>query len=765
MTHMTFTQLVRSVFLIGFITLLLAGHSYAAPAEEGTPVSITGELTVLYMDDFENKRAELQYFIKDKQSKKQYRLQFDGTPPGHLRSGATVKVRGKARGRGIILAADGEGEQSIEIISPAAVAVTGEQKTLVMVADFLDKSVPCSVDSIRDIVFTDPSGNSIDDLYRETSFDQVWLTGEVVGRYQLNTTTESCDLQGWSTAADAAALADGVNVDAYDRKVYVLPPGGCSGAGYGSVLGNPTRAWILKCDFRDVYAHELGHNLGMAHASTPGCEYCDITDFMGTGNNKLRHNNAPHKDQMGWLQGAQVQTITQSGTYDIAPLEPLPVNTLAPQAIKIFKADSGEYYYLSYRRAIGFDTSLSPISQLDRLAVHRATGDGSGGNTYLLAQLTDGESHVDPVNGVTITVISHNSDYVTVEVGLDGTEPAPTCTAGIPQTSLSPSSQSANAGSTLNYTVSVTNQDSDACAGSSFALSDSIPSGWGGTVSPASLSLAPGQTGTAVLSVASATSATASTYSVGVSVIDTSEAVHSASASASYTVVQACATAAPGLSLSPDSQSGETGATLAYTLSLMNNDSAACSTSTFDLTITSLPGGWDGSLSTWSLSVAPGATGTATLSVTSAQGETAGNYGVQLGTADAQEPAHARSTTATYVVNESTSTGDAEAPTVPSGMAASANFKQVSLSWSASSDNVGVTGYRVYRDGVAIASTVETGYTDRDGASNVMYEYTVDAYDAMNNTSARSAPVTAGKAKAKGGGSGGGGGKGKGRIK
>jgi chitodextrinase len=500
----------------------------------------------------------------------------------------------------------------------------------------------------------------------------------------------------------------------------------------------------------------------MAHASTPGCEYCDITDFMGTGNNKLRHNNAPHKDQMGWLQGAQVQTITQSGTYDIAPLEPLPVDSLAPQAIKIFKADSGEYYYLSYRRAIGFDTSLSPISQLDRLAVHRATGDGSGGNTYLLAQLTDGESHVDAVNGITITVISHNSDYVTVELSLNGSDPTPTCTAGIPQLSLSPASQSANAGSTLDYAIHVTNQDSDACANSTFALNDSIPTGWTGTLSPASLNLAPGQSGTAVLSVTSAASATASTYTVGVNVTDNNEAVHSASDSASYTVAQACAVAAPGLSLSPGSQSGDAGATLAYTILLMNNDSASCNASTFDLTIATLPSGWNGSLSTQSLALSPGATGTATLSVTSSETATAGNYSVQLGAADAQEALHAQSTSATYVANDTIQTEDTEAPTRPTGLAASSNTKQISLNWSASSDNVGVTGYRVYRDGVVIATTVETGYTDRNGASNVMYEYTVDAYDVANNASARSAPVTAGKAKAKGQG---GGSKGKGRTK
>jgi hypothetical protein len=154
-------------------------------------------------------------------------------------------------------------------------------------------------------------------------------------------------------------------------------------------------------------------------------------------------------------------------------------------------------------------------------------------------------------------------------------------------------------------------------------------------------------------------------------------------------------------------------------------------------------------LSTQSLNLAPGATGTATLSVTSVQSATAGNYNVQLGAADAQETLHAKSTTATYVVNDTTPTEDTEAPTAPSGLAASANFKQVSLSWSASNDNVGVTGYQIYRDGVRIADTLDTSYSDRDGADGVVYEYSVAAYDTVGNVSPRSNPVMAGKAKIK----------------
>ena len=96
MKNIAITRMIQAGFLLAVSALSLQGQAIAAPPEGAIPVDITGELTVLYADDFDNKRAELQYFIEEKQSKKRYRLQFDGTPPGHLRSGATVKVRGKA---------------------------------------------------------------------------------------------------------------------------------------------------------------------------------------------------------------------------------------------------------------------------------------------------------------------------------------------------------------------------------------------------------------------------------------------------------------------------------------------------------------------------------------------------------------------------------------------------------------------------------------------------------------------------------------------
>ena len=85
--------------------------------------------------------------------------------------------------------------------------------------------------------------------------------------------------------------------------------------------------------------------------------------------------------------------------------------------------------------------------------------------------------------------------------------------------------------------------------------------------------------------------------------------------------------------------------------------------------------------------------------------------------------------------------GDTTNPSVPTGLQASvAKGRRVSLGWSASSDNVAVVGYDVYRNGTRIAAPTGTSYDDRPGRGTFTYQ--VRARDAAGNLSALSAGVT-----------------------
>ena len=83
-------------------------------------------------------------------------------------------------------------------------------------------------------------------------------------------------------------------------------------------------------------------------------------------------------------------------------------------------------------------------------------------------------------------------------------------------------------------------------------------------------------------------------------------------------------------------------------------------------------------------------------------------------------------------------------PTVPAGLSATpVSSTQINLSWTASTDNVGVTGYKVYRGGTLVGSPATTSYSDIGLTASTSYSYTLAACDAANNCSAQSNPVSA----------------------
>lgn len=84
---------------------------------------------------------------------------------------------------------------------------------------------------------------------------------------------------------------------------------------------------------------------------------------------------------------------------------------------------------------------------------------------------------------------------------------------------------------------------------------------------------------------------------------------------------------------------------------------------------------------------------------------------------------------------------DTTAPTVPTGLIASVISNVVTLTWIASTDDVGVAGYRLYRNGLFIASPQFASYVDYSPTLGATYGYSVSAYDARGNESAQSAPV------------------------
>ena len=119
---------------------------------------------------------------------------------------------------------------------------------------------------------------------------------------------------------------------------------------------------------------------------------------------------------------------------------------------------------------------------------------------------------------------------------------------------------------------------------------------------------------------------------------------------------------------------------------------------------------------------------------------TAGIYTLNYNVSDAAGNA-ATQVSRTVNVNEPAS--DTQAPTTPTNLTAS-NITETtaSLSWTASTDNVGVTEYEVFSGGTSIGTVTSTGANITGLVANTFYSYTVTAKDAAGNVSSTSNTAT-----------------------
>ncbi len=91
-----------------------------------------------------------------------------------------------------------------------------------------------------------------------------------------------------------------------------------------------------------------------------------------------------------------------------------------------------------------------------------------------------------------------------------------------------------------------------------------------------------------------------------------------------------------------------------------------------------------------------------------------------------------------------TTLSDTTPPSVPAGLTAAATSSiEVVLSWTPSTDNVGVSGYQIFRNGVEVGTTTQTSYDDTGLGPNTTYSYSVAAYDVSGNVSAKSTDTSA----------------------
>ena len=502
---------------------------------------------------------------------------------------------------------------------PAPLANTfGELKTAVILVNFTDNATqPKTASEANNLVF-----GQVSDFFWEASYQKTLLSGDTFGWFTISASPTLCDTATIVSEGNRAATAAGANLSAYTHFIYMFPfRSGCSWSGTGAVgpagekivYINGTAGFALK-----TVAHEMGHGFGLLHSDGLDCDvsplgntctqrgYADPTDIMGS---QSAHFSAFQKERLGWLSTAGVPpitTVTASGRHVIKPMETMDAG---PKALKILKdtnPTTGEktWYYLEYRQPIGFDAVLAGRGNMTNgVVVHTGRVSNSGIATSLLLDMTPnsniasksadfedgaipaGASFADTTAGVTMTVVSVDATGAVVDVVINGSTAAPTCTRAAPTISLAGSTAAVAAGSSVNYTLSIANRDSSACAATTFNLARSIPSGWTGALAASTMSLGPGASGSTTLTVSSPATAPAGSYGIGAGASSSVGSAHTANASTTYSVASAPSSGTLTETVGTDRTSYLRGQTV-YMSALVKNNGVAVNGATVKFNVT-----------------------------------------------------------------------------------------------------------------------------------------------------------------------------------
>jgi M6 family metalloprotease-like protein len=618
--------------LLALALALVCTAAAANAAGSSRGQHFTGTFVLRHTDAFRSRGGTYAQLLK-LDSGRLLNLAFRGGAVAGVDAGTRISVRGAKRGNRVVVA-DG-GVQSLGGTQAAAMTVVGTKKLLVLLVNFAnDRTEPLTTTQVADAIFG--SSNSIAAYYAEQTFGRVTIGGDVRGWFHLTANDSTCAYTSWGTEADGLAKSAGIDLSAYTNVMYVFPKAtSCGWAGASYMPG--TRSWINGPTSqgnapKKTIAHEFGHNLGVHHANGLSCadngvrvtlsstctsvEYADSFDVMGTElQSVVRHMNAWHKLQLGVLPSSNVQTVTSSGTYTVAPMEPTAATV---QLLKVPRGSSGTSLWLDFRQRYGsFDNYSATSNVVTGVLVHLGPDTSQVVQSQLLdmtpatsawtdSALVAGMTFVDQQYGITLTTSSVSSAGATLRVTLAAVAPPPPP----PPADTSPPSQPAG--------ITASAQDAN-----------HIALAWG-----------------------------PSTDDVGVS---------------GYRVYR---------------------------------DSALIATV-----------------------ASPGYTDSGLLAGTS--------YSYDVVAFDA-----AGNVSAAASASATTPAVDTTPPTAPTNLKATvAKGKKVAVTWAASTDNVGLKGYQLYRNGSLVATTTGTSYTDAVPGKASSVSYYVVAFDAAGNFSVASTPL------------------------
>jgi hypothetical protein len=349
------TLLARAAGAAVLVLLALPALAAANPGTGPELVQRSGQFVILHADGRDGSSTQ-RWVLADGLRHTPVRA-----PSGvWIEPGSRVRLEGTMQNGTLVLADSLTAVTQLALSANAASgtsAAPSTETTAVVMFYFHDQTasnLPVTVSSADVTMTSDPK--SLRAYYLEQTYGQVTFQTTVFAPVKLSEdapTTGDCfdSIDLWAAEAEGlTAVASGLNQSQFKHVVYVFPAlsqAVCGWSGLAEVSGR--HVWINGAFTVPVLAHELGHNLGLYHAGGLTCtssgapapmgatcsidrqhyypafvlpQYADPFDAMGNAP-VLRQMNMEHKLALGLLPASAVQTISVSGTYQLAPMETL----------------------------------------------------------------------------------------------------------------------------------------------------------------------------------------------------------------------------------------------------------------------------------------------------------------------------------------------------------------------------------------------------------------------------------------------------------
>ena len=445
-----------------FMLLALPSLAAAHPGTGPDLVRRSGQFVILHADGRDG-LATRRGMLVDGQNRTPVRAPRDVW----IEPGSRVRLEGTVQNGALVL---GDTLTAVTELAPAQTtaglsAAPSTETTAVVQFYFAGQSsgLPASPDVT---MTSDPK--SLRNYYLEQTYGDITFETTVFAPVTLTYSTPgagACTNSKIYDWADQALTFNGLSEGQFEHFVYVFPTAStCPWAGIAELPGR--HAWINGTFTVPVIAHELGHNLGVAHAGGLTCtsagfpapmgdacsidrshyalpQYADPFDAMGNAP-VLRQMNMQHKLALGVVPPAAVATVGASGTYQLSPMETL---TGAVQLLKVPKPGGGTYF-IEYRRPIGvFDGQAGPAvtgvlihtespdltdpnpsyrGDSDTALVDMHPDGGFPSTQWQNAAMSLGQVFNDPVRGIVIQNLAQDANGASLAITLpaDTTPPS-----------------------------------------------------------------------------------------------------------------------------------------------------------------------------------------------------------------------------------------------------------------------------------------------------------------------------------------------------